>query len=85
MYWVGIRVADFKSEIGRGNEGEYQRQILSDEITPVTCPLWDLKTGKKLDKQVFRRDFGSFTDAYAEVPRRLCVFPENPAPISKPT
>jgi phosphoribosylaminoimidazole-succinocarboxamide synthase len=47
--------------------------------------LWDLKTGEKLDKDVFRRDLGSLTDAYAEVARRLGVLPENPTLITKPT
>jgi len=85
MYGVGIRVADFKIEIGRVYEGDYQRLIIADEISPDSCRLWDLKTGEKLDKDVFRRDLGSLTDAYAEVARRLRVLPENPAPVSKPT
>ena len=85
MYGVGIRVADFKIEIGRVYEGDYQRLIIADEISPDSCRLWDLKTGEKLDKDVFRRDLGSLTDAYAEVARRLGVLPENPAPIGKPT
>ena len=85
MYGVGIRVADFKIEIGRVYEGDYQRLIIADEISPDSCRLWDLKTGEKLDKDVFRRDLGSLTDAYAEVARRLGVLPENPVPIGKPT
>ena len=85
MYGVGIRVADFKIEIGRVYEGDYQRLIIADEISPDSCRLWDLKTGEKLDKDVFRCDLGSLTDAYAEVARRLGVLPENPVPIGKPT
>ena len=50
MYGVGIRVADFKIEIGRVYEGDYQRLIIADEISPDSCRLWDLKTGEKLDK-----------------------------------
>jgi phosphoribosylaminoimidazole-succinocarboxamide synthase len=85
MYGVGIRVADFKIEIGRVFEGDYQRLIIADEISPDSCRLWDLKTGKKLDKDVFRQDLGSLTDAYAEVARRLGVLPENPTQMTKPT
>jgi phosphoribosylaminoimidazole-succinocarboxamide synthase len=36
-----------------------------------------MKTGKKLDKDVFRRDLGSLTDAYSEVARRLGILPES--------
>ena len=81
---VGIRLVDFKIEFGRLYEEEEVRTILADEISPDSCRLWDLKTGKKLDKDVFRRDLGSLTDAYAEVARRLGVLPESPTPIIKP-
>lgn len=86
MYGVGIRVADFKIEIGRVFEGDFQRLIIADEISPDSCRLWDIETGQKLDKDVFRRDLGSLTDAYAEVARRLGVMPAgNATPITKPT
>ena len=45
--------------------------ILSDEISPDTCRLWDINTMDKLDKDRFRRDMGSVMDAYEEVLRRL--------------
>ena len=38
----------------------------------MNSPLWDSKTGKKLDKDRFRRDLGDVEDAYTEVMRRLC-------------
>ena len=85
MYGVGIRVADFKIEIGRVYDGDFSQLIIADEISPDSCRLWDLKTGKKLDKDVFRRDLGSLTDAYAEVARRLGVLPKITVPVSKPT
>lgn len=85
MLAVGIRLVDFKIEIGRVFEGDFQRLIVADEISPDSCRLWDIETGQKLDKDVFRRDLGSLTDAYTEVARRLGVLPKNNAPVTKPT
>ena len=82
---VGIRLVDFKIEVGRVWEGEYQRLIIADEISPDSCRLWDMKTGQKLDKDVFRRDLGNLTDAYTEVARRLGVLPTNVTHATKPT
>ena len=48
-------------EIGRLFEGDFQRLVVADEISPDSCRLWDIKSGKKLDKDVFRRDLGSLT------------------------
>ncbi|WP_193141060.1 MULTISPECIES: phosphoribosylaminoimidazolesuccinocarboxamide synthase [unclassified Meridianimarinicoccus] len=82
---VGIRLIDFKIEIGRVYDGDYQRLILADEISPDSCRLWDIETGRKLDKDVFRQDLGSLSDAYSELARRLGVLPSNSTPITKPT
>ena len=84
MHGVGIKLIDFKIEIGRIWEGEYQRLIVADEISPDSCRLWDSKTGQKLDKDVFRHDLGNLTDAYTEVAKRLGVLPAQATPI-KPT
>ncbi|MCC1481255.1 phosphoribosylaminoimidazolesuccinocarboxamide synthase [Roseibaca sp. Y0-43] len=84
MLAVGITLVDFKIEIGRQFEGDMQRLVIADEISPDSCRLWDNKTGQKLDKDVFRRDLGSLTDAYSEVARRLGVMPRNATPITKP-
>ena len=84
MMGVGIRLADFRIEVGRIWEGDYMRLIVADEISPDSCRLWDVKTGQKLDKDVFRRDLGSLTDAYTEVARRLGVMPTNTTTM-KPT
>lgn len=82
---VGIRLVDFKIEIGRVYDGDFQRLVVADEISPDSCRLWDINTGQKLDKDVFRRDLGSLTDAYSEVARRLGVMPNNPPAPGKPT
>ncbi|MEM7091067.1 MAG: phosphoribosylaminoimidazolesuccinocarboxamide synthase, partial [Pseudomonadota bacterium] len=83
MLAVGIRLIDFKIEIGRVFEGDFQRLIVADEISPDSCRLWDIETGQKLDKDVFRRDLGNLADAYSEVARRLGVLPKSN--VTKPT
>ncbi|GAW34830.1 phosphoribosylaminoimidazole-succinocarboxamide synthase [Roseovarius sp. A-2] len=85
MFGVGIRLVDFKIEVGRVYDGDFQRLIVADEISPDSCRLWDIETGQKLDKDVFRRDLGSLTDAYTEVATRLGVMPKSSAPVTRPT
>ena len=85
MYGVGIRLVDFKIEIGRIWDGDYMRLIVADEISPDSCRLWDVQTGQKFDKDVFRRDLGDLADAYTEVARRLGVMPQGPTGVTKPT
>ena len=82
---VGIRLVDFKIECGRVWDGDYQRVLVADEISPDSCRLWDARTGQKLDKDVFRRDLGNLADAYAEVARRLGIMQESPSrPVHGP-
>ena len=85
MLAVGIRLVDFKIEICRAWDNDFMRLILADEISPDSCRLWDIETGQKLDKDVFRRDLGDLADAYTEVARRLGVLPTNAPAPSKPT
>jgi phosphoribosylaminoimidazole-succinocarboxamide synthase len=65
---LGIRLIDFKLEFGKDQTGKI---LLADEISPDTCRLWDKQTNEKLDKDVFRRDLGSLTDAYETILARL--------------
>ena len=69
-FWkgCGVTLVDFKLEFGRLPDGTI---ILADEISPDTCRLWDAATGKKLDKDRFRRDLGGVEEAYAEIMARL--------------
>ena len=76
MFGVGIRLVDFKIEIGRIFDGDFQRLVVADEISPDSCRLWDIETGEKLDKDVFRRDLGNLADAYTVVATRLGVMPK---------
>lgn len=85
MLGVGIRLIDFKIEIGRIYEDDFHRLVVADEISPDSCRLWDIKTGQKLDKDVFRRDLGSLASAYTEVAERFGVIPKNTNNIQKPT
>jgi len=64
---LGIELIDFKLEFGRCDG----KVILADEISPDTCRYWDKATGKKLDKDRFRRDLGDVEEAYREIIRRL--------------
>ena len=52
-------------------------QIVDCENYLGEGPVWDIETGQKLDKDVFRRDLGSLTDAYTEVAQRLGVLAKN--------
>ena len=74
---AGIRLIDFKLEFGRVWEGDVQRIILADEISPDNCRLWDINSNEKLDKDRFRQDLGGLVDAYQEVARRLGIFSSN--------
>jgi phosphoribosylaminoimidazole-succinocarboxamide synthase len=85
FYGVGIKLVDCKIEVGRVWEGDFMRLIVADEISPDSCRLWDMESGKKLDKDVFRRDLGDLAEAYTEVARRLGVLPSNVTHAHKPT
>ena len=63
-----IRLVDFKLEFGIDREGNI---LLADEISPDTCRLWDLATGEKLDKDVYRQGIGDTLTAYERVLKRL--------------
>lgn len=70
---LGIRLIDFKLEFGKETDGKI---LLADEISPDTCRLWDIKTCEKLDKDVFRRNLGSLTEAYETILEKIGGQPE---------
>ena len=82
FFAIGIRLVDFKIEFGRHFDGDNMQILLADEISPDSCRLWDLETGKKLDKDRFRRDLGDVTEAYAEVATRLGILKDNPGEVT---
>lgn len=63
----GVTLVDFKLEFGLHKD----EIILADEISPDTCRFWDSETGKKLDKDRFRRDLGGIEEAYEEIFKRM--------------
>jgi len=65
---LGINLVDFKLEFGIDQDGNI---LLADEISPDTCRLWDIATNEKLDKDVFRRDLGSLTEAYTKILKKV--------------
>ena len=69
LHKADIELVDIKFEFGRAADtGEI---IISDEISPDTCRMWDEKTGERLDKDRFRLDLGDVTDSYRIVLERL--------------
>ncbi len=64
---VDVDLIDFKLEFGKFKG----KIILADEISPDTCRLWEKGTGRKLDKDRFRRDLGNIEEAYQEVLSRV--------------
>ena len=76
-FWseMGIDLVDFKLEFGRvaldTSVGAPTAVVLADEITPDGSRLWERSTGRKLDKDVFRRDLGDLSETYRELYRRI--------------
>ncbi|SER63541.1 phosphoribosylaminoimidazole-succinocarboxamide synthase [Gracilibacillus ureilyticus] len=65
---INLQLVDFKLEFGRNASGEI---VLSDEVSPDTCRLWDITTGEKMDKDVFRQDLGDLVTVYDNILTRL--------------
>ncbi|MDD5438656.1 MAG: phosphoribosylaminoimidazolesuccinocarboxamide synthase [Candidatus Omnitrophica bacterium] len=58
-----LDLVDFKLEFGR-HKGKI---LLGDEISPDTCRFWEQGTGRKMDKDRFRRDLGRIEETYEEM------------------
>jgi phosphoribosylaminoimidazole-succinocarboxamide synthase len=85
MLGVGIRLVDFRIEVGRIWEGEFMRLIVADEISPDSCRLWDLRGLEATDREGLAREPGPLADVYTELARRLGVLPSNVTHTTKPT
>jgi phosphoribosylaminoimidazole-succinocarboxamide synthase len=84
MMGVGLRLADFRIEVGRIWEGDFMRLIVADEISPDNCRLWDLR-GAEATADSPPKDPGPLADVYTELARRLGVLPSNVTHTTKPT
>ena len=77
FFGIGLKLVDFKIEFGRYfSEDGNSNLLLADEISPDNCRLWDIKTNKKMDKDLFRQELGGLKEAYQEVANRLGIIPE---------
>ena len=85
MLGVGIRLADFRLEVGRVWEGDYMRLIVADEISPDSCRLWDLRSVTDRSDNQPVAEPGPLPDVYNELARRLGVMPSNVTHTTKPT
>ena len=66
---AGIELVDMKIEFGRASDTG--AIIISDEISPDTCRLWDEATGERMDKDRFRLDLSRVVENYTNVFERL--------------
>lgn len=64
---IGLDLIDFKLEYGI----KERNIILGDELSPDTMRLWDNKTSKKLDKDIFREGLGDVLEGYQEILDRM--------------
>ena len=85
MLGVGIRLADFRIEVGRIWEGDYMRLIVADEISPDSCRLWDMRPVTDRTDSLPVAEPGPLADVYTELARRLGVLPSNVTHTTKPT
>jgi len=69
---VGITLVDFKLEYGRDSDG---RIILGDELTGDSMRLWDYKTGRVLDKDLYRmnKPLEEVLEGYRECYKRIVL------------
>ena len=66
---ASIELVDVKLEFGRATDTG--AIIISDEISPDTCRLWDEATEERMDKDRFRLDLSRVVESYTNVLDRL--------------
>ena len=70
---INFILIDYKMEFGFLKKNI----ILADEISLVSCRLWDVKTKLSFDKDIFRENKGNLLKSYLEVLKRLKIEVEN--------
>lgn len=74
---INIQLVDFSIKCGRLLDGDIIRIVLSDEISPDCCRLWDVEKQEQCDKKRFSRSSDQLLEGYSEVARRLGIFKKN--------
>lgn len=74
---AGLELVDAKFEFGRA--ADTGAIIISDELSPDTCRIWDGESGERLDKDRFRLDLGDVQDSYRVVLDKLKAIIETEA------
>ncbi|OUM99675.1 MAG: hypothetical protein BAA04_03630 [Firmicutes bacterium ZCTH02-B6] len=64
-------LVDFKLEFGLAGDA----LVVADELSPDTMRVWDAESGRRLDKDRFRRDWGGVLEGYEEIWQRLSESP----------
>lgn len=70
---VGIRMVECKLEFGRVFNGEDYVIMLTDEISPDSCKLWDLNSNEKLGIEAIEDNHETAIKTYREVLKRLNI------------
>ncbi len=83
MAGIGVRLMDFRIEVGRIWEGDFMRLIVTDEISPDSMRLWDLRQPERADGTV--PDPAPLKDVHSELARRLGVLPSNVTHPARPS
>jgi len=83
MLGVGVRLMDFRIEVGRIWEGDFMRLIVADEISPDSMLLWDLRQTERADGSL--PEPAPLVDVHTELARRLGVLPSNVTHPAKPS
>ena len=65
---ANLELVDFKVEFGLDSKNNL---VLSDEISPDSCRLWDIDSEERLDKDRFRRGWGKVEESYKEIEKRI--------------
>lgn len=70
---IGIRVVDIKLEFGRVFNGENYITLVTDEISPDTCRLWDMYNNEQLCYEIAEVNPDLVITAYQNVLKRLSI------------
>lgn len=70
---IGIRLVELNLQFGHYISNNVEHIILTSDLTPDNCKLWDIKTNDILDKDRFLLNMEDISKGYKEVAKRLGV------------